>query len=220
MDFDNNVIRIRRIQERDGSLTEMTKTEAGTRDIPMSPTLRELLLAWRVRCPRKGKELHRVFPGPGRLQEWPKPRIRRRRAAALPELPQALLATGLQAPQAALCDAAQRAPFLYLDAAGGGHRGRAWWRRSLAMPIQPSRSATIRRQFEMGASPLPRSSGPMPRSHRPALAQPWAAVAPPRPAVAPRTRAGMPAGPNIARPCSRRPVRPAWPARALQTIVD
>ena len=75
VDFDNNVIRIRRIQERDGSLTEMTKTEAGTRDIPMSPTLREMLLAWRVRCPRKGKELHRVFPGPGRLQEWPKPRI-------------------------------------------------------------------------------------------------------------------------------------------------
>ena len=75
VDFDNNLIRIRRIQERDGSLTEMTKTEAGTRVIPMSATLREMLLAWRVRCPRNGKELHRVFPGPGRLQEWPKPRI-------------------------------------------------------------------------------------------------------------------------------------------------
>ncbi|MDX8518732.1 tyrosine-type recombinase/integrase [Mesorhizobium dulcispinae] len=75
VDFDKNVIRIRRIQERDGSLTEMTKTEAGTRDVPMSSTLREMLLAWRVRCPRKGKELHRVFPGPGRLQEWPKPRL-------------------------------------------------------------------------------------------------------------------------------------------------
>lgn len=75
VDFDRNVIRIRRIQERDGSLTEMTKTEAGTRDIPMSAVLREMLLAWRVRCPRKGKELHRVFPGPGRLQPWPKPRI-------------------------------------------------------------------------------------------------------------------------------------------------
>jgi integrase len=74
VDFDRNVIRIRRIQERDGSLTEMTKTEAGTRDIPMGAVLREMLLAWRVRCPRKGKDLHRVFPGPGRLQEWPKPR--------------------------------------------------------------------------------------------------------------------------------------------------
>lgn len=75
VDFDRNVIRIRRIQERDGSLTEVTKTDAGTRDIPMSAVLREMLLVWRVRCPRKGKELHRVFPGPGRLQEWPKPRL-------------------------------------------------------------------------------------------------------------------------------------------------
>jgi integrase len=75
VDFDKNGIRIRRIQERDGTLTEMTKTEAGTRDIPMGAMLREMLLAWRVRCPRKGKELHRVFPGPGRLQPWPKQRI-------------------------------------------------------------------------------------------------------------------------------------------------
>lgn len=75
VDFDRNVIRIRRIQERDGTLTEMTKTEAGQRDIPMSAVLREMLLAWRVRCPRKGKELHRVFPGRGRLQPWPKPRL-------------------------------------------------------------------------------------------------------------------------------------------------
>lgn len=75
VDFERNVLRIRRIQERDGSLTEMTKTEAGTRDIPMSTVLREMLLEWRVRCPRKGKELYRVFPGPGRLQEWPKPRL-------------------------------------------------------------------------------------------------------------------------------------------------
>ena len=184
VDFDNNVIRIRRIQERDGSLTEMTKTEAGTRDIPMSPTLREMLLAWRVRCPRKGKELHRVFPGPGRLQEWPKPRIGGGGAVALPELPQALLATGLQAPQAALCDAAlARAIPLSRRCRRRASRS-GWWRRSPAMPIRPSRSATIRRRFEMGASPLPRSSGPMPRSHRaarcphlgcgaPACGPPW-----------------------------------------------
>lgn len=75
VDFEANVIRICRMQERDGSLTEMTKTEAGTREIPMGVTLREMLLAWRLRCPRWKKELHRVFPGPGRLQEWPKPRI-------------------------------------------------------------------------------------------------------------------------------------------------
>lgn len=30
-------------------------------------------MSWRlVQCPRRGKELHRVFPGPGRLQPWPK----------------------------------------------------------------------------------------------------------------------------------------------------
>lgn len=74
VDFDANVVRIRRIQERDGSLTDMTKTEAGTREVPMGPMLREMLLAWRVRCPRLSGELHRVFPGPGRLEPWPKPR--------------------------------------------------------------------------------------------------------------------------------------------------
>lgn len=35
VDFDANVIHIRRMQERDGTLSDMTKTEAGTRDIPM-----------------------------------------------------------------------------------------------------------------------------------------------------------------------------------------
>ena len=75
VDFDKNVIRIKRIQERDGSLAEMTKTEAGTREIPMGSVLREMLLAWRIRCPRLDGKLHRVFPGPGRLQPWPKPRL-------------------------------------------------------------------------------------------------------------------------------------------------
>ncbi|MET3646295.1 tyrosine-type recombinase/integrase [Phyllobacterium ifriqiyense] len=75
VDFEANVIRIRRMQERDGTLSDMTKTEAGTRDIPMGKTLRGMLLEWRARCPRKDGKLHRVFPGPGRLQQWPKPRI-------------------------------------------------------------------------------------------------------------------------------------------------
>lgn len=74
VDFEANVVRIRRIQERDGSLTDMTKTEAGTRDVPMGPLLRSMLLDWRIRCPRLDGELHRVFPGPGRLEPWPKPR--------------------------------------------------------------------------------------------------------------------------------------------------
>jgi integrase len=71
VEFDDNLIRICRIQERDGSLSEMTKTEAGTREIPMGPLLKSMLLEWRARCPRRDGELHRVFPGPGRLQSWP-----------------------------------------------------------------------------------------------------------------------------------------------------
>jgi integrase len=49
VDFEANVIRIERIQLRDGSLSEFTKTAAGVRSIPMSPLLRGMLLAWRVR---------------------------------------------------------------------------------------------------------------------------------------------------------------------------
>jgi integrase len=74
IDFEANVIHMRRILERDGRSTEMTKTAAGTRDIPMAPLLREMLLQWRLRCPRLKGELYRVFPGPGRLQPWPMPR--------------------------------------------------------------------------------------------------------------------------------------------------
>ncbi len=74
VDFETNVIRIRRIQLRDGSLSEFTKTAAGVRDIPMSPLMREMLLAWRVRCPRKEGRLERVFPAPGVARAWPLPR--------------------------------------------------------------------------------------------------------------------------------------------------
>jgi integrase len=74
VDFEANLIRIRRVQLRYGSLSEFTKTEAGRRDIPMSPQLREMLLAWRLRCPRKDGELHRVFPAPGAPRAWPLPR--------------------------------------------------------------------------------------------------------------------------------------------------
>jgi integrase len=66
VDFEANLIRIRRIQLRDGSISEFTKTAAGVRDIPMSPLLREMLLAWRVRCPRADGKLR---PGLGRYRE-------------------------------------------------------------------------------------------------------------------------------------------------------
>ena len=41
----------------------------------MGATLREMLLAWRLVCPRLKGSLYRLFPGPGRLQPWPGPRL-------------------------------------------------------------------------------------------------------------------------------------------------
>jgi integrase len=75
VDFEANLIRICRIQLKDGSLSEMTKTSAGMREIPMSAELREMLLAWRIRCPRSDGKLHRVFPTRGASQAWPLPRL-------------------------------------------------------------------------------------------------------------------------------------------------
>lgn len=74
VDFERNVLTVRRVQLKDGSLVEMTKTEASRRDVPMSPQLRAMLLDWRVRCPRKDGNLERVFPALGNLRAWPLPR--------------------------------------------------------------------------------------------------------------------------------------------------
>jgi len=74
VDFDANLIRIERIQLKDGALSELTKTEAGRREIPMSPHLREMLLEWRVRCPRREGKRERVFPAHGLRAAWPLPR--------------------------------------------------------------------------------------------------------------------------------------------------
>jgi integrase len=75
IDFEANVIRIRRMQERDGTICDLTKTIAGSRDVPTCSLLRGMLLEWRLSCPRLGGELHRVFPGAGQMQPWPLPRI-------------------------------------------------------------------------------------------------------------------------------------------------
>lgn len=74
VDFEIGVIHIRRVQLKDGSISEVTKTAAGLRAIPMSPMLQEALLAWRVRCPRKDGVLDRVFPSIGKRRAWPQPR--------------------------------------------------------------------------------------------------------------------------------------------------
>lgn len=71
IDFDGNTIRIERSQDSTGIIFEATKTEAGTRDIPMSPRLRSMLLVHRLTCTQLNGELYRVFPGLGRPQAWP-----------------------------------------------------------------------------------------------------------------------------------------------------
>lgn len=73
VDFAANLIHVRRIQLKDGTLSEVTKTAAGARSIPMSFTLREMLMGWRLRCPRKAGALHRVFPSFGTRRAWPLP---------------------------------------------------------------------------------------------------------------------------------------------------
>jgi integrase len=65
VDLEQGMLRICRMQELDGLLTPITKTPASTREIPISPLLRKMLLEWRLVCPRKDGDLQRVFPGQG-----------------------------------------------------------------------------------------------------------------------------------------------------------
>jgi integrase len=71
VDFGAGIIRIERMQEQDGSITEFTKTAAGTREVPMSSLLRSMLLKWREVCPRSDGALPRVFPRLGHLPAAP-----------------------------------------------------------------------------------------------------------------------------------------------------
>jgi len=75
IDLEQNIICICLVKERHGRSTETTKTETGERDIPISTTLRTMLLEWRLRCPRLNGELYRVFPGPVVQRQWPLLRI-------------------------------------------------------------------------------------------------------------------------------------------------
>jgi integrase len=71
IDFEHGVIHISRMQERNGELTEFTKTLAGTREVPICGALRGMLREWRVQCPRVDGGLYRVFPGLGPPEPWP-----------------------------------------------------------------------------------------------------------------------------------------------------
>jgi integrase len=145
VDFEANVVRIQRTQLRNGELSEMTKTSAGRRDIPMSPMLRQMLLAWRVRCPRKDGELHRVFPALGNLRLAASP-LQWRRTAHLQQLPRPHLGTDAQASRPSAGDPAQRAAFVDLGAPGAGRRG-GTRRQALGTRTRSSLSATTRTRY-------------------------------------------------------------------------
>jgi integrase len=71
IDLETGTIRIRRTQELGGSVTELTKTSASTREIPISPLLRSMLVTWRAICPRANDYEYRVFPLLGRPRSKP-----------------------------------------------------------------------------------------------------------------------------------------------------
>jgi integrase len=68
VDLAVGAITIRRMQERDGSITDLTKTVAGTREIPISPLLKSMLTRWRSLCPVKPGGPSRVFPALGAVE--------------------------------------------------------------------------------------------------------------------------------------------------------
>jgi integrase len=66
VDLEAKTMRIRRTQEPGGAITELTKTSASTREIPISPLLESMLVRWRAVCPRANGYEFRVFPLLGR----------------------------------------------------------------------------------------------------------------------------------------------------------
>jgi len=72
VDFDARLVRIRRTQEPDGSIAELTKTAASRRDIPMSGVLHSMMTEWRSNCPHGDGTNDRVFPclGARRAQRY------------------------------------------------------------------------------------------------------------------------------------------------------
>jgi len=65
IDLNERVIHIQRSQEPAGTTSELTKTAAGMRDIPIAPMLHRMLEEWRANCPA-GVDDCRVFPCLGR----------------------------------------------------------------------------------------------------------------------------------------------------------
>jgi len=65
IDLERDVISIRRMQDDDGNIKPFPKTAAGERIIPIVPLLKEMLLEWKPRCPRRPGHPDRVFPSLG-----------------------------------------------------------------------------------------------------------------------------------------------------------
>jgi integrase len=66
IDLNERIIHIRRSQEPNGTTSELTKTAAGVRDIPIAPMLHYMLSEWQTNCPQTAREDHRVVPCLGR----------------------------------------------------------------------------------------------------------------------------------------------------------
>jgi integrase len=66
IDLQKGIINIRRTQEPNGKVIELTKTLASVREIPVSPLLRIMLSEWRAICPEGRPNDCRVFPCLGR----------------------------------------------------------------------------------------------------------------------------------------------------------
>ena len=60
--FNSGVIRVRRMQEPDRTITNFTKTAASMREVPMSSVLAEMMAKWQLRCPAGRDGVERVFP--------------------------------------------------------------------------------------------------------------------------------------------------------------
>ena len=125
VDFDANLIHIRRIQLKDGALAEVTKTAAGARvDSDVAVAARDVArLA--AALPAQGRGAASGVPGARQAPRLAAAARERRRGAALQQLPRPRLGSDAEAPRPAAGDAALGAPFLHLDAASGGRGSRA-----------------------------------------------------------------------------------------------
>ena len=74
VDFEANVIRIRRIQLRDGSLSEFTKTAAGGATFRCRRCCARCCSPGASAARARTAQLERVFPAPGVPRAWPLPR--------------------------------------------------------------------------------------------------------------------------------------------------